>query len=215
MPRLQKPELWINVPYYKQTSKFSCGPACAVMVLKYFDKKLAANRQLEYELWRDTNIIGIPGCDMFGLAIPFLRRKFQVTGLTRGVWAPRKEVLSKFVSEEEAELTVFALRTQREKAKRLGINLRIEEPRLDIIHAALEKGQVPLVMVNMHGVPHWVVVTGVGEKEVVYNDPYFPKGRTPPKDLSIIKRKFQSRMDHLTTRFMIKKNMLLISANGK
>lgn len=38
-----------NVPYYVQTSEFSCGPACVLMVMKHFEPNLKLNRELEFK----------------------------------------------------------------------------------------------------------------------------------------------------------------------
>jgi len=53
--------LKFNVPYYAQSSDFSCGPACVLMVMKHFNPNLHLTRALEYEVWRQCNMIGIRG----------------------------------------------------------------------------------------------------------------------------------------------------------
>jgi len=72
-----------NVPYYEQTSEFTCGPACILMVMKHFDPRIELTRQLEFEVWRHCNMIGTKGADPFGLAVPLIDAGFEVQLITR------------------------------------------------------------------------------------------------------------------------------------
>ena len=45
----------LDVPLYTQSSDFSCGSACVAMILKYYNFVSNLDRDLEIELWRETN----------------------------------------------------------------------------------------------------------------------------------------------------------------
>ena len=72
-----------NVPYYAQSSEFTCGPACVLMVMKHFDRDLEIGRELEFEVWRQCNMIGIKGADPFGLSVPLIDSGYDVRLITQ------------------------------------------------------------------------------------------------------------------------------------
>ena len=60
----------LDVPLFTQTSDFSCGSACVGMALKYFNFVSELNRDLEYELWRETNAVEMKGAGRYGVCAP-------------------------------------------------------------------------------------------------------------------------------------------------
>ncbi len=60
----------LDVPLYAQTSDFSCGSACVAMILKYYNFVSNLDRDLEYELWRETNAVEMKGAGRYGVCAP-------------------------------------------------------------------------------------------------------------------------------------------------
>src|SRR5690606_16423644 len=60
-------------PYYRQTTDFTCGPACLMMGLARFRQGYQANPVDEIRFWREATTVfmmsGIGGCEPFGLAV--------------------------------------------------------------------------------------------------------------------------------------------------
>ena len=46
-----------TVPYYNQTTDFSCGPSSLLMAMKALDPKSDFSRTHELQLWREANTI--------------------------------------------------------------------------------------------------------------------------------------------------------------
>ena len=69
----------LKIPYYAQSAEFTCGPACVLMVLKFFNPHLKLNRTLEFEVWRQCNMIGARGADPFGISVPLLDAGYGVS----------------------------------------------------------------------------------------------------------------------------------------
>ena len=61
------------VPYFSQTTDFTCGPACLMMALKHLGAVETLDERLELRLWRETTTIylasGHGGCGPFGMAV--------------------------------------------------------------------------------------------------------------------------------------------------
>jgi len=204
-----------NVPYYQQTSEFTCGPACILMVMKHFDPRLELTRQLEFEVWRHCNMIGVKGADPFGLAVPLINAGFEVKLITqwkRVVDAKRwkRRLTRAGFTLEESGLSIFGIGQNRLRAMARSLQVRYERPEVRHIIEAVRAGYVPIALVHMGiihslNIPHWVVVSDVKDETVVFNDPYPPKGR---KDLRITSLKFQKILDDIGTKIGLSPSVL-------
>ncbi|MCT7656069.1 peptidase C39 family protein [Oceanimonas sp. NS1] len=70
------------MPYYRQTTEFTCGPASLMMALSALDATHHTQPDEELQLWREATTIfmtqGHGGCGPHGLALAAHRRGFAV-----------------------------------------------------------------------------------------------------------------------------------------
>ena len=203
-----------NLPYYPQTSEFSCGPACVLMAMKHFDPKTKMNRHFEYEVWRKCNMIGIRGADPFGLAVPLIDAGFEVRLVTQ-----RKKVVEEkpwrhrllgHFSREEIELSFYGMRENQRRALDRNLPVQYKRPLVADIVQGIRDELVPIALVHMGvvhhlNIPHWVVVAYADGERVVFNDPYPPKGR---QSLVLSHVKFQKILDDIGTRIGMSPSVL-------
>lgn len=192
-----------DIPYYVQTSEFTCGPACILMVMKYFHPRLKLNRHLDFDVWRQSNMIGIRGSDPYGLSVPLIDAGLEVRLVTR--WRrmisenPWRNRLRRHYSPEEIQISLFGMKENQRRALKRHLAVQYERPLvIDVVRAA-QKGDVPIALVHMGvvhhlNIPHWVVVTDADEQNVSFNDPYPPK-----RGLALPHRKFQKILDDIGT----------------
>jgi hypothetical protein len=203
-----------DVPYYAQTSEFSCGPACILMVMKHFDPTLRVGRDLEFEVWRQCNMIGIKGADPYGLAVPLSDAGYEVhltTQRRRVQHHPWRRRVRRLFSREEIELSLFGMRENKRRAVARHLQVRYKRPLVEDIAREICDGFVPIALVHMGvvhslNIPHWVVVTGA-EGEVEFNDPYPPKGR---KGLKLSHSRFQKILDDIGTRIGLSPSVVYV-----
>ncbi|MEZ5833331.1 MAG: peptidase C39 family protein [Dongiaceae bacterium] len=179
-----------SVPYYNQTTDFTCGPSSLLMAMKALDSQIDVSRAHELQLWREATTIfmGGPhhgGCGVTGLALAAHRRGFDVE-----VWINHKGTFLGSLARDKGRAKVM---TELHKAdlaemKRLKIPYRIGARSIDDLRKDIASGAIPVVLVSMeyiHKDPtaHWVVVTGIDDKNVTVNDPWISKsmGHTPRK----------------------------------
>lgn len=178
-----------SIPYYNQTTDFSCGPSSLLMAMKALDPKIDFSRTHELLLWREANTIfmsgGHGGCGATGLALAAHRRGFGVE-----VWVNHKRTLLGSRPNDKDHAKVMGLVQQADLAemKRLKIPYRIGARSIDELRGDMAQGAIPVVLVSMdyiHRDPtaHWVVVTGIDDENVTVNDPWISKdlGHTPRK----------------------------------
>jgi hypothetical protein len=170
------------VPYYNQTTDFTCGPSSLLMAMKSLDPKADFSRTHELLLWREANTIfmggeGHAGCGATGLALAAHRRGFDVE-----VWVNHKGTLLGSRPKDKDRAKVMSLLQQADLAemKRLRIPYCIGARSIDDLRGDIANGALPIVLVSMdyiHKDPtaHWVVVTGIDDENVTVNDPWITK----------------------------------------
>ncbi|MDP1993435.1 MAG: peptidase C39 family protein [Syntrophales bacterium] len=207
----------LKIPYYAQSAEFTCGPACVLMVFKLLNPHLKLNRTLEFEVWRQCNMIGVRGADPFGMSVPLLDAGYEVHLVTQrkkmigfDLW--RNRLREHGFTPEDANLAVFGIAENRKRA--LGRGLTVEYGRLTVERVAksCSEGFIPIALVHMGvvhqlDIPHWVVVTDAGEDHVSFNDPYPPKGG---KNIRVSREEFQQMLDHVGTRIGLSPSVIFI-----
>jgi hypothetical protein len=183
----------VEVPYHEQTADFSCGAACLAMAMAARDG-VEPTRDLEFELWREANMIGVRGIDQWGLAIPPLARGVPVTVVSEAAYTfPRedpaeaarriRERLSDLgdqapqFTEQDLELSWYAQQDNLERARDRGVAWLEREPQLADLSSALAQGALPILLVDLKTLsgtwpaPHWVLVDRVDGGQVRLLDP--------------------------------------------
>ena len=205
------------MPYYAQSSEFSCGPACVLMIFKFFNTHLKLNRTLEFEVWRKCNMIGVRGADPFGMSVPLLDAGYEVHLLTQrrsmidpDLWRSRIQEIR--LTPEDEDLAVFGIAENKKRA--LGRGLTVVYSRLTVgrVAESFHEGFIPMALVHMGvvhqlDIPHWVVVTDVGNDHVAFNDPYPPKGG---KNIRVTREEFQQMLGNVGTRIGLSPSVIFI-----
>ncbi|WP_111496610.1 MULTISPECIES: GNAT family N-acetyltransferase/peptidase C39 family protein [Marinobacter] len=165
------------VPYYPQTTDFTCGPAALMMAMaaQCPDRQLTTLEELR--IWREATTIfmlaGHGGCGPHGLALAAWQRGFDVSAhiskegpLFRDtVRSPEKKRVLELVHEGFIH-----------DMARTGIALHHEPIGIEVIEQALSRGEVPVILVstwqlNRSRVPHWVAVCAMDDQFVYLHDP--------------------------------------------
>ena len=188
-----------EIPYYAQTLDFTCGPACLMMILKYFRPDMELTRALEMMLWKEATVIfmtsGFGGTDGYGLALSALNRGLQCqmvmsmdsTPMLKSVRSPQKRSVMKVVHND-----------MKRKARRAGLSSAIFEYGIEEIVSALHRGMVPIVMISTYRltgdrVPHWVIVTGFDRDYFYIHDPdadSYKRNKARARHLRVEKNEF-------------------------
>ncbi|MDF1740920.1 MAG: GNAT family N-acetyltransferase/peptidase C39 family protein [Verrucomicrobiales bacterium] len=165
------------VPWYRQTTSFSCGPASVMMAMGAIDTGIELNQMLELDLWREATTIfmtsGHGGCHPVGLALAAQRRGFsvrvcmnQMTPLfTDGVRAAHKKEILAVVHEQFLA-----------QAEAAGLEIEQSVVSTSRIDAWLEAGCSVIALISSYRLngdkaPHWVVVTASDELCFYVHDP--------------------------------------------
>ena len=184
-----------KVPFYAQTTDFTCGPACLLMAMKSLQRNFRKSRNLEVQIWREATTIfmtsGHGGCGPHGLALAASKRSFGVE-----LYLSTKDIL--FINSVRRDFKKEIIKIVHEEFLR-----QIKSEKIPIHYGAMkwnklrriiENGGVPLVLISSYRLtdtknPHWVVITGISEDFIFFNDPYVEKEQDLIANIDIPVRK--------------------------
>lgn len=166
------------VPYYEQTTDFTCGPCCVMMAVAHFRKDFAMSPVDEIKFWRQATTVfmmaGLGGCDPHGLAVSAARN-----GLRASVHVSRDGSLFLESVRDPEKRRVMALAQEDFRNQTIAFEIPIFHQPLDVasIRVALADGALVVVLVSaylMFGkrVPHWVLVVGDDGRHLFIHDPW-------------------------------------------
>jgi len=197
----------LNVPYYKQTTEFTCGPACVLMTLKYFNPKTKVSRNLELEIWRETNLIGTKGASIYGLSLFLLKRGLKTTAMHK-----KSAIFQTAVKrQKDREVVLFTVKELLKRAKKSGLKIIYKNPSFEEIRKVISKKEIPIFMIHMgliHKINafHWVIITGIENDKIWLNDPYPPKGK---KNLELSLEEFTKILNEIKKRKIYTKMLVV------
>ncbi len=167
----------LPVPYYSQTTPFTCGASCLMMAMKALDQGAAFDQREELRLWREATTVfmtsGHGGCGPRGLALAARRRGFNVE-----IFLNEEGVLFldglRDESKRQALKVVHADYHEQVLAAHIPISyqpLSVEE-----MERCLNRRKVPVVLISSYRLtrekaPHWVVVSAIDDDFVYIHDP--------------------------------------------
>ncbi|HTN34295.1 MAG TPA: GNAT family N-acetyltransferase/peptidase C39 family protein [Marinobacter sp.] len=165
------------VPYYPQTTDFSCGPAALIMAMAALDEQQPLCSLEELKLWREATTIymlaGHGGCGPHGLALAAWKRGFHASA-----WINMEGALFKDTVRSEEKKRVLELVHQGflHDISQTGIELHHNPLTIEGLEEALYQGRIPIILIstwqlNRSRVPHWVTVCAIDDQFVYLHDP--------------------------------------------
>ncbi|WP_337997899.1 GNAT family N-acetyltransferase/peptidase C39 family protein [Oleispirillum naphthae] len=166
------------VPYYQQSTEFTCGPAAMMMAMAAFVPQTRLDRRLELRLWREATTIfmaaGLGGCEPVGMAVALARHGFAAE-----VFVNSREVLFLDSVRDAEKRAVMAVAQEdfRDQAKALKVPVRARALSPEGLRAALDAGAVVLVLVSQYRMlrfraPHWVAAFAHADSRIFIHDPW-------------------------------------------
>lgn len=166
------------VPFFPQTTDFTCGPACLRMALGAFGRNEADDELSELRLWREATTIylasGLGGCEPFGLAVAARRRGL---GVEIRVSHDDFFFLASVRDEEKRRVMRLVQEDFRKEAEAIGIPVAYEPLSGRELGERARTGTLSIVLISGYGMyrkkePHWILVHGADERHVIVHDPW-------------------------------------------
>lgn len=166
-----------EVPYYPQSTDFTCGPASLIMAMAAVHDRQTMTTLEELRIWREATTIfmlaGHGGCGPHGLALAAWNRGFEAEAYISQDGPLFRETVRSNDKKRVLELVHEGFVQDMQKT---GIRLHHAPLTLADIEQALLSGKVPVILIstwqlNRSRVPHWVTVCAVDGQFVYLHDP--------------------------------------------
>ncbi len=165
------------IPYYSQTTAFTCGPACLLMAMRALDRLAPLDQREELRLWREATTIfmtsGHGGCGPRGLALAVHRRGFDVK---IHISDDRVPFLDGLRDEGKREVLAVVHEDYHQQVLAAGIPIVYQALGVEQMQQSLVQHVVPVVLISSYRLtrekaPHWVVVAAIDRDFVYIHDP--------------------------------------------
>ena len=166
-----------RIPWYPQSTDFSCGPAALMMAMAGLGADVPLEQGEELDIWREATTIymtsGHGGCHPVGLALAAVERGFAAQ-VYINTTAPL--FLDGVRSVEKKRVMASVHRRFVERAGERGVDIVHGEVDLELIEHWLQAGCGVLVLISTYRLdgrksPHWVTVTGMDAQCLYVHDP--------------------------------------------
>ena len=167
-----------SIPWFQQTTEFTCGPAALIMALNSIDTSVGLSRSLELDIWREATTIfmtsGHGGCHPVGLALAARKRGFDAK-----VYVNTRETL--FIdgvrTAHKKEILDLVHQQFIENAARDKVKIHYKDFKLTELLALLAEGYAVILLISTYRLdgkksPHWVTVTGLDDDCIYVHDPH-------------------------------------------
>lgn len=170
-------ERFPKVPYYPQTTDFTCGPAALMMAMATLCPDSTISTLEELRIWREATTIfmmaGHGGCGPHGLALAAWQRGFKVSAY---VSHEGPLFLDTVRSEEKKRVLELVHQEFMSELSQTEVDISHGPLTLDMLEHALERGRVPVILIstwqlNRSRVPHWVTLCAMDSQFVYIHDP--------------------------------------------
>lgn len=166
-----------GLPYFAQTTPFTCGPAALMMAMQADAASQPMNQAQEIQLWREATTVymttGLGGTSPFGLALAAARRGWEAQ-----VWASHLEppFLNSVRARNKQDLMRLVHDQFIEESRAAGVALVQRELSQADIPALLADGWRLLLLIstwrlNRNKAPHWVWLVDYDGQVAYLNDP--------------------------------------------
>lgn len=166
-----------DVPYFAQTTEFTCGPASLLMAAKKLNPEQKFDRIEELDIWREATTIfmttGHGGTSPYGLALAAHKRGYHAR-----LWVSNHEVPFLDGVRSEKKKTIIEL-IHKEFVRKIKVNRIVVAPfpkELEDIRQALRRKEKLILLISTYRLnrckePHWIWLVDMDEEYAYFNDP--------------------------------------------
>lgn len=166
-----------QMPWYQQTTEFTCGPAALLMAMANQDDHIAMDAAHELAIWREATTIymttGLGGTHPVGLALAAERRGFEAE-----VWISSDAALFIDGVRSDTKKRLMTMVHDEFMMEAVKKHLQIHKYAITVqdIDECLEKGFILIVLISTYRLdgrkaPHWVAVSGADQHCFYLHDP--------------------------------------------
>lgn len=166
-----------NLPYYAQTTDFTCGPAALLMAAHHLNPEQPLGQIEELNIWREATTVfmttGHGGTSPYGLALAAHRRQYRARLWLSGREAP---FINSVRSPKKREVIELIHQDMARQAQAAQIPVESFPKDIQAFAQALAAGEEVILLISTYRLnrkrePHWIWLVNMDEHYAYINDP--------------------------------------------
>jgi hypothetical protein len=148
-----------------------------MMAMKYFQPSLLLTRELEFDIWREANLVESYGTSKEGLALAAARCGFDVYTMGRYLRHSFVNAIADKIPGIDYHMLELLYKDTRKKFLSLGLRNSNRAVTLSELKSTLKTSHIPILLTSTalfgerEELPHWVVLTGYSKNAWYLNNP--------------------------------------------
>ncbi len=148
-----------------------------MMAMKFFQPSLHLNRKVEFDIWREANLVESYGTSKEGLALAAAKRGFNVHTIGRALPHSFVDAIDNKIPNIDYKMLELLYNDTKAKLLAMRVKNVNHEVRLSNFKTALRKSHIPILLTSTswfgerEDLPHWVVLTGFEKDRWYLNNP--------------------------------------------
>ena len=138
----------MDIPFVCQTQEFTCGAACLMMAMKYFDPAIVLNEDLEIDIWREANLVEVWATCGRGLAYSAAKRGYRAEIIASVDDIPVRERIFKICPNANREVLDFFFQDMKKRALSMNVPEIKKEVTLEMVRCSIRENAVPILLTN-------------------------------------------------------------------
>jgi hypothetical protein len=165
-----------------------------MMAMKFFQPSLSLGRDLEFDIWRESNLVESYGTSKEGLALAASRRGFDVYTLGRHLRHSFVDAIADQIPGVDYQMLELLYRDTRRKFRSAGLRNLALQVTLRRLKAALGVSHIPILLTSTRlfggkeDLPHWVALSGFSEAVWFVNNPLAVSPNTQVEQTKLTRR---------------------------
>ena len=166
-----------QLPYYTQTTDFTCGPSSLLMAAKRINPDQPISQIEEFNIWREATTIfmttGHGGTSPYGLALAAQKRGYKAR-----LWLANEEppFLDSVRSPKKKKIIELIHHDFAQQAKAIGLPVEPFPKDIEAIRTALRAGEQIILLISTYRMnrskgPHWIWLVDIDNDFAYFNDP--------------------------------------------
>jgi hypothetical protein len=155
-----------------------------MMAMKYFRPSIHLNRELELDIWRESNLVESYGTSKEGLALAAAKRGFSLYTIGLPHRHSFVDAIADKIPAVDSEILELLYKDTRSKFRAMGLENVNRKIQLSMMKRILQKSHVPIILTSTslfgdeETLPHWIVLTGYSEEDWYVNNPLAERDNT-------------------------------------
>jgi ABC-type bacteriocin/lantibiotic exporter with double-glycine peptidase domain len=148
-----------------------------MMAMKYFQPSLRLTREMEFDIWREANLVESYGTSKEGLALAAAKRGFVVYTMGKHLHHSFVDAIADKIPNVDYRMLQLLYKDTQKKFHAMHVTSIKENISLSGLEKAVTRLEIPIILTTTalfgedEDLPHWIVLAGYSRDNLYVNNP--------------------------------------------